>query len=402
MKINLVRYANSLDPLAPYLKDSEQFIEDLNNELFDYDIELVENAKDAIYTFAFIETGGSEQKFILDYEKLPQPVILLSNSKNNSLPACFEIKTFLASKDIDCVIVAFGDEKHIANTINNLSKILSAKHNLSKTRLGVIGKPSDWLIASKVDYDKAKKTFGVDLIDITTEELKEEISKGLLDKLPRREELNKKSFDDKVLLGALEIYSGLKRIIEKYNLRGFTLRCFDLLEEYKNTACLAFAILNEEGYIATCEGDVPALLTMTLVKEMAKQSSFQANPSKMDLNDTSIIFAHCTLPLNMCKKYELMTHFESGLGIGVRGHLDLSQVTVVKISPNLDDILCVTGEIKENMSLPNYCRTQIKVKFEKEELFEFFNINFGNHVIIAYGDLREEIVTFFRFFQEKK
>ena len=39
------------------------------------------------------------------------------------------------------------------------------------TRLGVIGKPSDWLIASNVDYKNVKDKFNIDLIDIDINEL---------------------------------------------------------------------------------------------------------------------------------------------------------------------------------------------------------------------------------------
>ena len=74
MKINLIRYANSMDPNAPYLKDSEQFLEDINNELFEDDLELVEGVEDPIYSIIFIETGGSEQKFIKDVDNLKLPI----------------------------------------------------------------------------------------------------------------------------------------------------------------------------------------------------------------------------------------------------------------------------------------------------------------------------------------
>ena len=399
MKINLIRYANSLDPAAPYLKDSEQFLEDINNELFEDDLELVEGIEDPIYSIIFIETGGSEQKFVLDVDKLKQPIILLSNCKNNSLPACFEIKTYLESKEKECVLL-FGEEANIANSIKHISKIMQAKHNIEHATLGVIGKPSDWLIASTVNYEEAKKRYGVTLIDIESSELKEEINKGMLTSIPRLEELQNSGYDKDTLNGALLIYSGLKRIIEKYKLNGFTLRCFDLIEEYKNTACLAFAILNEEGYIATCEGDVPSMLSMLLIKEATNQPSFQANPSKIDIKESNILFAHCTIPFNMLQKYELMTHFESGLGIGVRGTLDKNHITIFKIAPNLKDALCVTGNIKENLTLPNYCRTQILVNLERDELFEFLKESFGNHVLIAYNDIAEDILTLFHFFAD--
>ena len=264
--------------------------------------------------------------------------------------------------------------------------------------MGVIGEPSDWLIASKVDYEEVKKKFNIELVDIKIEELTEEIDKGLLPNIHKEEELRKLAFDESVFEGALLIYSGLKRIIQKYDLAGFTLRCFDLIEEYKNTACLAFAILNDEGYLAACEGDVPSLLTMSLIKASTGLSSFQANPSKINIADKSVLFAHCTLPLNMCKKVELMTHYESGLGIGVRGTLELNNATIVKIAPNLKDILCIHGEIVKNSTLANYCRTQVEIKFDGENLFDFLKESFGNHVLICYGDVTDEILTMFHYF----
>ena len=395
MKIKLIRYANSMDPNATYLKDSNEFIDEINNELFDDDISLDESG-DERYPVVFIETGGSEQKFIKDVDKYVDPIVIISNSKNNSLPACFEIRTYLEDHNRQSILL-FGLESDVAMSLKQIFKYFTARNELKDANLGVIGTPSDWLIASKVDYDNAKKYFGVNLIDISTSELKEEINKGMIDDIPHEAELYKTDFSKEVIKGALEIYSGLKRIINKYSLSGFTLRCFDLIEEYKNTACLAFALLNEEGIIASCEGDVPALLTMMLVKSLTNSPSFMANPSKIDLRESTILFAHCTVPLNMCKKYELMTHFESGLGIGVRGELDLNKITICKIAPNLKDFLCVKGDIKENLKLDNYCRTQILVNMEREDMFDFLKEIFGNHVIISYGDNKDDLITAFHF-----
>ena len=397
MKINLIRYSNIYDPKSTAKEDAERFIEDLNNELFEDDIEIVEGDESALFSIIFIETGGSEQLFIKDYKSLKEPVVLLSHFKNNSLPACLEIKTFLDKKKKDTVLL-FGDEKEVAHQIKKLSEIIYSTSKIKGSRLGVIGEPSDWLIASRVDYQKVKDTFGIELIDISTDELKEEINKGLLDNIHKSNELRKLAFDEEVFEGALRIYSGLKRIIEKYHLAGFSLRCFDLIGEYHNTACLAFAILNDEGYLAGCEGDLPSLLTMQLIKGVTGSSSFQANPSRIDIKDKTVLFAHCTLPLNMCNKVELMTHFESGIGIGVRGTLEQTNVTIVKIAPDLKHILCIRGEIVENSTLPNYCRTQIKVKLDGENLFEFLNESFGNHVLICYGDVVDDIMTTFHFF----
>ena len=402
MKINLIRFANSLDPSNSYLKDSEMFIEDLNNELFEDDIELVTNDASAAFSMCFIETGGSEQSFIKVYKELKEPIFLLSNSKNNSLAACFEIRTFLEKEKKEHLIL-LGEDNLIAAAIRRIAAQYEKEEKIRNARLGVIGRPSDWLIASTVDYNEVKSTFGATLIDITSEELKEEINKGILPNIPRKEELYLKDFDKEEIDKALEIYSGLKRIIKKYELNGFTLRCFDLIGEYKSTACLAFGLLNEEGILAACEGDVPSLLSMLIIKESTGESSFQANPSRANLRNKEIVFAHCTLPLNMCNKYKLMTHFESGLGIGIRGEMDKGEITIFKLAPSLDKFLLLSGELVENLTLSNYCRTQINVKLSEQEfLYDFLNIPFGNHVLICYGDKKEEIYTLLMRFIGKK
>ncbi len=405
MKINVIRLSNSLDPNASFRKDGDAFLNELNNELFDKDFELVENAEDeALYTVIFIETGGAEQHFLKIEKYLPRPIVLISDSLNNSLPACLEIKSFLANNNEDCILL-FGQEKDIASALAEVGKIAQADRVISGATLGVIGKPSDWLIASIVDYDKVRKLFNVTLLDITSTELKEEINKGLLDRIPKYASFKKIYKDDETLKGALEIYSGLKRIIQKYKLKGFTIRCFDLIEQYKNTACLALAMLNEEGIIATCEGDVPSMLSMFIIKAITGNTSFQANPSKIEFSDnengSSVILAHCTVPLNMARKYDFQTHFESGLGIGIHGKLYHGPVTIFKLARDLRTNLLISGDLNENLQLPNYCRTQIRVKLDDEDLYQMINKSYGNHVIVCYGDHVNEISNVLHYYNER-
>lgn len=54
---------------------------------------------------------------------------------------------------------------------------------------------------------------------------------------------------------SLEIYGALKRICQKYQLAGVTVRCFDLLGPVKSTGVLPWQFLNAEGVYGGCEGD---------------------------------------------------------------------------------------------------------------------------------------------------
>ncbi len=401
MKVNLIRLSNSLDPNATFKKDDDLFIEEINNELFEDDLELVEDSS-LPYSIVFIETGGSEQHFVKVEKDLPRPIILLSTCKNNSLPACFEIKTYLNNHNQEDAIILFGSEKDIAYTLKDVVKLLTARSYVEGSSLGVIGKPSDWLIASTVDYQEVKDKFNITLVDIPTSELKEEINKGILDNIPKYEFYKKLAKNNEYFTGALEIYSGIKRIIEKYHLKGFTIRCFDLIEEYKNTACLALAMLNDEGIIGTCEGDIPSMLTMFFVRAVSGQTSFQANPSKIDLNNQTLLLAHCTIPFSMVKDPKFMTHFESGLGIGIRGKLDERDISIVKLSPKLNHSLFLEGKVISNPELTNYCRTQIEVKFDEDDgLFTLLREDFGNHLIIVYGNIISEYLNLLHFYNQK-
>ncbi len=388
MKINVLRLRSALhEKQKEMIKENSQFLDELNNELMNDDILLEENSKDAPFTIIFVESGGSESEFVKIFDTLKDPIILLSNCKNNSLPASLEIKTYIHQHDKSSILLT-GNEEQIAEGVRNASQVFYGLNNCDNANLGVIGTPSDWLIASKVDYKVVKEKYGINLIDIPMKELEIEVNKKIIDDVPHLDTLYKKFKNKAVLDDALYFYSGLKRVIERYELKGFTLRCFDLLETYKNTACLAFSLLNEEGIVAACEGDVPSLLTMFIIKSITGLPSFQSNPSKVDFKENHILFAHCTLPLNMTNSYTLTTHFESGIGIGVKGEMPLGKISVLKLAPSLkgEDSVAFTGDIKKNLSLPNYCRTQIEVEPEDGGMYSLFKDNFGNHMIITYGD----------------
>ena len=402
MKINVIRLASPLHASnEAMIKENNIFLEEINNELFDDDIVLEVGAKDPAYSIIFVESGGSEPYFT-KLDDIKEPIILLSNGKNNSLPACLEIKTYCAQHNYSCLLFA-GEESEIANAIRETSNIMLAYNNLDNSNLGVVGAPSDWLIASKVDYTVVKEKYNYNLIDISMDEFFEEIDKHEMVEIPNLERFKKRFKDGEVLEGALYIYSALKRLIAKYNLSALTVRCFDLLGRYKNTSCLALGMLNEEGITATCEGDVPSLLTMHMLRALTGLPSFQANPSTVDFKNNTILLAHCTLPLNMCNEFSLDTHFESGLGIGIHGEMPLGKISICKLSPDLkgDSSVGFSATIKKNLSLPNYCRTQILVEPDESGIISLFKDNFGNHLIITYADCLPNFYTLLNLYDKK-
>ena len=341
------------------------------------------HALDLIY----VRTGGTEGIFL---RLLPQlqlqsqkPFFLLTSGKSNSLAAAMEILSYLNQQGFKGEII-HGNNDYIHDRITILSKANEARQQLRGIRLGIIGQPSDWLISSHADKDKVSQRLGITLVDIPMQELLDAIAAAPVKNHQREQTLNDAIRQS--LPVANQIYEALKIIVERYRLSGFTLRCFDLLSAVHNTGCMALARLNAEGIVAGCEGDVPALLSMTIVNALIGVSGFQANPSSINPENGTMTFAHCTIPLNMVERYELDTHFESGIGVGIRGFMAAGPVTIFKVSGDLQRSFITEGELVCNESKPDLCRTQLVIRLTNPADAAYFLTHpIGNHHIILPG-----------------
>lgn len=344
----------------------------------------------------YVRTGGTEGIFKGLFntlrEKSNRPFYLLTSGKSNSLAASMEILSYLRQNHVGGEII-HGRTEYVNSRIRLLEKVEEAREKMSGCRLGVIGKPSDWLISSSADDGMVKQRLGIEFVDIPMAELLDRLA-IIPEEMPS--ETSDREIISHALPGANRIYKALKQIVDEHHLQGFTLRCFDLLSTVKNTGCLALAKLNSEGFVAGCEGDVPALLSMKIIQSVTGLSGFQANPSTIDPEAGEILFAHCTIPLNMVERYEYDTHFESGIGVGIRGYMKEGKVTVFKVSGDLSRSFIAEGTLVRNQSKPDLCRTQQLIRLSDKSQASYFLTNpIGNHHIIVpgtYKSLLEELL----------
>ncbi|MBR4390024.1 MAG: hypothetical protein IKT00_12740 [Prevotella sp.] len=347
-------------------------------------------------SLVFVRTGGTEGLFIQLFDRLLRqghhPFYLLTSGKSNSLAASMEILAFLRQQGCEGEII-HGAEDYVAQRIRLLERVEKARRILRGARLGVIGKPSDWLIASHADRDAVRRILGIELVDVTMDELLEAIERAP-DSFPISLTTHPSStntccvspIESHSLHVAVSIYHALKDIVGKYQLGGFTLRCFDLLSAVHNTGCLALALLNSEGVVAGCEGDVPAMLTMKVAQALTGVSGFQANPANINSQTGRMLFAHCTIPLNMVERYEFDTHFESGIGVAIRGYVKPGPVTIVKLAGDLSRSFVAEGTLLECQDKLDLCRTQMVVQLDDPALTGYFLTQpIGNHHIIIPG-----------------
>lgn len=351
----------------------------------------------------YVRTGGTEGVFS---QLLPQlqrqssePFYLLTSGKSNSLAASMEILSFLRQKGLKGEIL-HGSPEYIRHRIALIAKVGEARRQLRGARLGIVGQPSDWLISSVVDSDRVRERFGIELVPVPMGDLLLEFH--ALKSVDVQDEVEKfaahvaplNAVDapaiQKSLGNATRLYIALKKIAETNGLQGLTIRCFDLLTAIHNTGCIALARLNSEGYVAGCEGDVPAMLSMMIARSLLGVSGFQANPAHINPQTGEMLFAHCTIPFNMTHRYELDTHFESGIGVGVRGYVNAGPVTIFKASGLLDRYFAAEGILEACQAGGDLCRTQEVIRLATPADTSYFLTNpIGNHHIILPGHVKE-------------
>ena len=397
MNIAVFSLTSALHDEQAVSKMTEDFLGGLDIE---YDWMGGDYAKYGAYplNLIYVRTGGTEGLFqslmpsLL--EKTNQPFYLLASGKSNSLAASMEILSYLRQKGCRGEIL-HGQTEDLSRRICLLEKVQVARKKLRDSRLGIIGKPSDWLIASAADAKAVHEKLGIQLVDIPINRLLETLN--TMPSIPAEESSSNPAIEA-ALPGAERIYRALKELVKSEKLDGFTLRCFDLLSAVHNTGCLALAKLNAENVVAGCEGDVPAMLSMMMALALTGFTGFQANPASVDVSKGEVLFAHCTIPLNMVTRYEYDTHFESGIGVGIRGFMDEGPVTVFKLSGDLSEFFVAEGELLRCQASPNLCRTQLVVRLDKVEAASYFLTRpIGNHHIILAGrhkKLIEEMMSY--------
>lgn len=345
----------------------------------------------------FVRSGGTEGIFLSIFQKedgslqIPgnAPLRLLTNGESNSLAASMEILSFLRQRGFDGVIVHGSTPSG-----ENIVRPFCHKGILKGRKYGVVGVPSDWLISSNVDYAKAQDVLGCQIVDVPMAELLNRIGKGpypMPEGLKPMFEADEQEFKPKFgrpisrqsFQTAIDVYGALKSMIADYGLDGLTIRCFDLLTSICNTGCLALAKLNAEGYVATCEGDVPAMLTMAVARELYGRNGFQVNLSKVE--DDMLLFAHCTISMDMVEDFCYDTHFESGIGVALHGILpEGRKAHILKMSADLESFVDEEVTLVKNQYENKLCRTQIWVRQTSALGNYMLTSPLGNHHVLVW------------------
>jgi L-fucose isomerase-like protein len=310
-----------------------------------------------------------------------------------------EIRSYLEKQDIDAKII-HAPLQQLVQMIRDWAEFSEHLSVINGSTVGLVGEPSYWLIASDVDRAAVKSRWGLEFRDFPLDPLiKAAKSKERHKHIESfKSEATGCAPTDDDLHKAGSVAESLKGIMKDEKLDAVTVQCFDLLLDTQVSGCYALNYLNNDNeLVAACEGDVPAMFTMFLGKLLTGGPGFMSNVAQVNTENNTAIFAHCTLPTSIAKSYQVTTHWETGMSIGIRGTFEKQDVTVFKVSgDDLSKYWVSDGKIVENLVNDTGCRTQIRVELE-EDVRYFLERAYANHHIVFLGKHAERIRRFFEF-----
>ncbi len=371
------------------------------------------------YHMCLLATGGTEnlclQYCSLIHKRQPErPLLILTHPNMNSFAAGLETKAKLLYDSRPAYLFHLPDKSEM----ESLFKVLRARESLVQEgkHVGIIGVPSEWLVASDLSTIGTKTdVWGIRIMEeiIDWQELLA-IYKSIPDNDPEVAEIAKYyaarhvaactsccggEIAEKPIRDNAKLAAALKRLAAKYGLYGLTIRCFDLIA-HSITGCLAVSYMNDEGIPSACEGDIPALITMMLAHHISGKPSFMANP--IHYEGKRLTLAHCTIPTKITSKYSLRTHFESGQGVAIQADVmgegekwTVSRANLWENDMHTEDIIMRNVVNKSE----HRCRTQVEAEFSSEDaLRDFVEHASGNHHILTPGAISRPLKLYKKLF----
>jgi len=397
-KIEVLSRASALHDAKQVESMKTSLLKQIASATSAFEIEDVSRPSGDRLAAVLVLTGGTEREVLKVIAQLPPPALLIAHPAHNSLPASLEILARIRQDGGEGRIL-FGSPEEIAAGLEQEVVIANAWDGLRFSRVGLIGEPSDWLVASDVDRAFLKGRLSVELIPIEMKELLESISEASAPKkeISRFRKAAKKADERAVadVADSVAIYQGLRSLIDEHRLAACSVRCFDLVTELEQTGCYALSRLNDERIPAGCEGDLQALFTLLAAYLLTGQAAFMGNIASVDRAGRSMGMAHCTCPLSVATQYSIATHFETGLGVGIAGTLPTGPCTVFRLGgERLDRLFVREGTIEETTFRDDLCRTQVRVAVDGP-IDVLLEAPLGNHHILLQGHHRKTIETFF-------
>jgi len=305
----------------------------------------------------------------------------------------------------------FGDvdSELFLNRFNLTIDVLAALKSLSCSRLGLIGGIAPGFYDLYFDERKLRSRYGV---SVSRNEFSEILQKAIsypeseITKLAdqiKKEGLNK-GVESQQFEKAARIYLALEEIARENDYSGLAISCWPKFQqEYGFSVCSTIGRLNQNGIAASCEGDIPGVLSMLLLNYLNQDCSTLMDLVKLDTQDNSLLMWHCG-PTAECwadeKGVSYCPHYVDKVGIINDLTFKAQSVTIMRVTDDGSRIFLARGNIlkekKKNFDGSRGWIGNLRILEKKASTLDFVNTimvnRFEHHYPIASGNLYEQLM----------
>lgn len=232
-----------------------------------------------------------------------------------------------------------------------------------------------------------------------------------------------------MVIATIKGYYLVQKLLKVNDCNAYTMPCPDScstrrLNEEKLTFCMTHSLNNENGIPSSCEMDINSVLAMAIMESLSGKAVYMGNTNPVlfrdgkmaqlqnftdedlkaatDQRENVYLIFHST-PNRRLRGYDqtktpvysLAPFAHSGFGATIRYDFtqDAGQViTMIRISPDAKKLFVAGGTILGGAGAEkNNCDEGMFISVNNQEDFFYKHINFGNHLVITYGDYTREL-----------
>jgi len=278
-------------------------------------------------------------------------------------------------------------------------KAARAFSRLRRSRVGVIGGLFLNLVSCRYDPQTVESRIGMKLYPISFAELRDAMHWSSLPiqeiERSRREIIDLYAVESanlNALDQGIRLHLALKQIAQGKKLDGFATECWSGFPmEIGLNPCLGFI---EDAYTLACEGDVMSLASLLIVKYLSGSRAYTGDMYDLDMEGV-LTLVHCGGPASLAgdNRQVVLAKSQQAMERGFetmtcRPRIDPGLVTLLRFyGRDCDKMHIAMGEVQSSEQFPNPI---VKVKLDGNR-WDFLGQCFGNHYIVAPGDIRREL-----------
>jgi L-fucose isomerase-like protein len=288
------------------------------------------------------------------------------------------------------------------------ARIAAIVRGMRRTRFGIMGDPCPGMIDTIGDDSLLQESLGITVIRRDLESLLEaaqQSSSPEARKLAARlkERVGSSEVGEETIADQYRLYLGMKALLEKEKLDGFSVRCWpELRDQHKYNICLAMGELAESGIPSACEADLTALVTSHILTEVSGQPACCLEITAFLEKGQALQLAHCgAAAISLAgdpRRAVIRTHMRTETGATLEFAFKPGMVTIAKLLRPGEGRLRMfigRGEVIETEPEARGSVATIRAEPTPRRFLEsLLQHAVEHHLVLVYGDWVSDLEQF--------